>query len=128
MLGFSYWLNFARYVGNRYREDDCNRSAAALTYTSLFAVVPLMTLMYATLSMVPAMQSVSASIESFVFENFVPTTGHEVQAYLQQLPRIWGIPISCNPPCQSMHWIRVPSALAKHGNRFGENKRFTKRP
>ena len=84
MLGFSYWLNFARYVGNRYREDDCNRSAAALTYTSLFAVVPLMTLMYATLSMVPAMQSVSASIESFVCENCVPTTGHEVQAYLQQ--------------------------------------------
>lgn len=84
MLDVNYWLNFARYVINRYREDNCNRSAAALTYTSLFAVVPLMTLMYATLSMVPAMQSVSTSIESFVFENFVPTTGHEVQAYLQQ--------------------------------------------
>ena len=84
MQGVNYWLNFGRYVINRYREDDCNRTAAALTYTSLFAVVPLMTLMYATLSIVPAMESVSTSIESFVFENFVPTTGHEVQAYLQQ--------------------------------------------
>ena len=84
MQGLNYWLNFARYVIDRYRDDDCNRTAAALTYTSLFAVVPLMTLMYATLSLVPAMQSVSASIESFVFENFVPTTGQEIQAYLQQ--------------------------------------------
>ena len=84
MPGLNYWLSFIRYIIKRYREDDCNRSAAALTYTSLFAVVPLMTVMYATLSMVPAMQSISTTIESFVFENFVPTTGHEVQAYLQQ--------------------------------------------
>lgn len=84
MQRLQYWLRFIQYVARRYREDNCNRSAAALTYTSLFAVVPLMTVMYVMLSAVPSFQSVGSQIETFIFDHFVPSSGLEVQVYLQQ--------------------------------------------
>ena len=77
-------LKLVRYVKKRYVADGCSHSAAALTYMSLFALVPLLTVMYAILSAVPAFQQVGQQIQSLIFENFVPATGHEVQNYLTQ--------------------------------------------
>ena len=57
-------------------------SAAALTYTTLFAVVPMMTVTFAMLSAVPAFQGVGEQIQHFIFRNFVPSTGAAVQEYL----------------------------------------------
>ncbi len=57
-------------------------SAAALTYTTLFAVVPLMTVSYAMLSMFPDFAMVGEQIQGFVFENFVPASSAEVQEKL----------------------------------------------
>ncbi len=71
-----------RYVQQRYASDGCSHSAAALTYMTLFALVPLMTVMYAILSAVPAFQEVGTQIQNMIFENFVPSTGQEVQDYL----------------------------------------------
>ncbi len=74
----------ARYVQKRYVADGCSHSAAALTYMSLFALVPLLTVMYAILSAVPAFQEVGEQIQALIFDNFVPATGQEVQNYLTQ--------------------------------------------
>lgn len=57
--------------------------AAALTYTTLFAVVPLMTVTYGILSTFPAFHGVGERIENFVFTNFVPSASAVVQNYLQ---------------------------------------------
>ncbi|MRI35344.1 hypothetical protein EOPP23_20505 [Endozoicomonas sp. OPT23] len=77
-----------------------NRSldnAAALTYTTLFAVVPMMTVTYSALSAIPSFQGVSESIQSFVFSNFVPATGEQIQSYLgsfsQQARKLTGVGI-----------------------------------
>ena len=78
------WLKLGRYVQRRYFADGCSDSAAALTYMTLFALVPLMTVMYAILSAVPAFQEVGMQIQNMIFENFVPATGQEVQDYLVQ--------------------------------------------
>lgn len=77
-------LKLLLYLRKRYVEDGCQHSAAALTYMSLFAVVPLLTVMYAILSAVPAFQEVGIQIQDMVFNNFVPSTGQEVQDYLSQ--------------------------------------------
>lgn len=77
-------LKLLLYVRKRYIDDGCQHSAAALTYMSLFAVVPLLTVMYAILSAVPAFQEVGLQIQQMVFDNFVPSTGQEVQDYLSQ--------------------------------------------
>lgn len=58
-------------------------SAAALTYTTLFAVVPLMTVTFSVLSAIPFFHGMGGQIQSFIFSNFVPSTGATVQEYLQ---------------------------------------------
>jgi membrane protein len=76
-------LDFWRFLFQRFLADRGISSAAALTYTTLFAVVPLMTVTFATLSAVPAFQGVGEQIQDFIFRNFVPSTGAAVQEYLK---------------------------------------------
>ena len=44
------------YVVSRFGVDRCSENAAALTYMSLFALVPLLTLLYTMASAIPAFQ------------------------------------------------------------------------
>jgi membrane protein len=76
-------LDFWRFLLQRFLADRGISSAAALTYTTLFAVVPLMTVTFSTLSAVPAFQGVGEQIQDFIFRNFVPSTGAAVQEYLK---------------------------------------------
>lgn len=73
---------FLRHLWRRFNDDGCRQSAAALTYTSLFAVVPLMTLMYSMFSLVPAFQGLGDQVRDLIFRNFVPQSGAEIQQYL----------------------------------------------
>jgi membrane protein len=75
-------LRLLQHVWRRFQEDDCPRYAAALTYTSLFAVVPLMTVVIAMLSAVPAFAGATSELQDFVFSRFMPSTGQEIQSYL----------------------------------------------
>ncbi|WP_263141174.1 YihY family inner membrane protein [Pseudomonas sp. RIT-PI-AD] len=79
---FSDILEFWRFLLQRFIADRGTHSAAALTYTTLFAVVPTMTVTFAMLSAVPAFQGVGLEIQHFIFRNFVPSTGETVQEYL----------------------------------------------
>lgn len=74
--------HFAVAVIRRFAENRCTENAAALTYTTLFAVVPVMTVTYSMLSAIPSMQGVSDRIQDFIFSNFVPSTGEVIQSYL----------------------------------------------
>lgn len=76
-------LDFWRFLVQRFHADRGISSAAALTYTTLFAVVPMMTVTFVMLAAVPAFQGVGEQIQSFVFRNFVPSTGAAVQEYLK---------------------------------------------
>jgi membrane protein len=58
-------------------------NASALTYTTLFAVVPLVTVSYAMLAAIPNFQGVGETVQAWVLENFVPATGEVVHTYLQ---------------------------------------------
>ncbi|WP_394243683.1 YihY family inner membrane protein [Halopseudomonas laoshanensis] len=76
-------LHFFRYLFRRFGEDNCAKNAAALTYTTLFAVVPVMTVTYAMLAAIPAFSQVGGQIEDFIFNNFVPATGDTLREYLR---------------------------------------------
>lgn len=74
-----------RFFGNLYKEfveKGCQKSAAALTYMSLFAMVPLMAVFYSMFSMFPAFDGVAQQLQDMIFSHFVPETGSEVQQYL----------------------------------------------
>lgn len=81
----SVWAAFRWYVeqlARQFVDHDCPARAAALTYTTLFAVVPIMTVSYAMFSILPAYDGVAERIETFVFNNFVPASSTVVQQYL----------------------------------------------
>ncbi|MGS2724611.1 YihY family inner membrane protein [Porticoccus sp. GXU_MW_L64] len=79
---------FIVHLTRRFFRDDCPESAAALTYMTLFALVPMLTLMFATFSLVPAFQGLEEKLQSLLFSNFLPETGADsdtgtrVQEYL----------------------------------------------
>jgi membrane protein len=81
------FLPFLKYVYARFFDDQCMRSAAALTYMSLFALVPLMTVMYAMVSAIPAFQGVGEQVQAFMFDNLVPSAGAEIETYLSDFSR-----------------------------------------
>ena len=58
--------------------------SAALTYTTLFSLVPLMTLSYAMLALVPSFQGLGTQVEDWIFSNFLPNTGTQIQSSLSQ--------------------------------------------
>lgn len=67
--------SFLRHVILRARRDSVFRVAGALSYTSLLAVVPFLTLALAALSLFPVFEGVRDAVQAFIFDNFVPTVG-----------------------------------------------------
>lgn len=70
------------YLARQFRADQGSLNAAALTYTTLFAVVPLMTVTYTILASVPTFSQVGLQLEDMIFENFLPATGIAVREHL----------------------------------------------
>ncbi len=70
------------YLIGRFDEDHCLQIAGSLTYLSLFALVPLMTVVYTMASAIPAFQGLEVQLQDFIFENLVPETSIELQTYL----------------------------------------------
>ncbi len=82
----SLWA-FLRLVVHQFKEDDCQSSAAALTYTTLFAIVPVMTVTFAIVSAIPAVNEHSQAMQEWAFEYFVPSAGHEILQHLNEFSR-----------------------------------------
>lgn len=76
-------VEFWTFLIRRFLDDSGLDSAASLTYTTLFAVVPTMTVTFAVISMVPAFHDLGGELQSFIFRNFVPSTGATLLSYLQ---------------------------------------------
>ena len=49
-------LEFFRYVTRQFEAHGCRQSAAALTYMTLFALIPMLTVMHSMFSLVPVFQ------------------------------------------------------------------------
>lgn len=76
--------NFTRFVARHFLSDNCRQHAVVLTYTTLFAVVPIMTVTFTMLAAIPSMQHISIDIQNFVFRHFIPSSGMLVQQRLQE--------------------------------------------
>ncbi|CEG58494.1 YihY family inner membrane protein [Legionella fallonii] len=75
---------FARFVIQHFIQDECAYIASALAFASLLAVVPLMSVGFTVFSSFPVFHGLADPVQNFIFDNFVPSTGKIVQAYLQQ--------------------------------------------
>jgi membrane protein len=88
---------FVYFVIQHFIQDDCTYIASALAFTSILAVVPLMSVGLAIFSSFPVFQGLAEPMQNFIFDNFVPATGKMIQIYLQQFTSqvsklsIWGV-------------------------------------
>lgn len=75
---------FTRLVLKRFGHDQCMRIAAALSYTTLLALVPLGAIAFAILRAFPVFDDVQANLKSIVFKNFLPESVEGAQSYFDQ--------------------------------------------
>lgn len=75
---------FACLVARRFREDRCTRVAAALSFTTLLALVPLTAVTFAVFSTLPVFKPWMLAVQEFLYGNFVPASGEVVSKYLQR--------------------------------------------
>ena len=69
---------------SRFNYHDGKKTASALTYTTLFAIVPLMTVIYAMFAVIPSFDGVGDQLQTTVFSQFLPSTGATVLEYLNE--------------------------------------------
>ena len=74
---------FVKCVWHRLFDDHIQTNAAALSFTTVLAVVPAAAVMFSMLSMFPVFEEWSQELENFVYNNLVPDTGELVQSHLQ---------------------------------------------
>ena len=72
----------AAHVWRHFKEDRLFDEAASLSYTSLLSMVPLMAVIFGVASAFPVFQQWGEQLQSFVFSNFVPASGDQIQSYL----------------------------------------------
>jgi membrane protein len=68
----------------RFDEQNCLTIAGSLTFTSLLALVPAMTVIYLGLAFLPAYAALATQSEDFIFENFIPSSSLLVQEKLTE--------------------------------------------
>jgi membrane protein len=75
---------FVTLVVRRFARHEATQNAAALTYTTLLSLVPLMAVSLVLFSAFPVADRVNVIIQDFVFQNFVPTAGEVLQQHLAE--------------------------------------------
>ena len=75
---------FFRFMGRRFLDDRLFESAGALSFTTVFALVPLSMVVFGVLSAFPPFYGWSRQLSDYIFSNFVPSSARAVENYLQQ--------------------------------------------
>ncbi|WP_425606944.1 virulence factor BrkB family protein [Chimaeribacter arupi] len=68
----------------RINHDDLLLLSGHLAYVSLLSLVPLITVAFSLLSVFPVFSQISAQVRNFIFSNFMPAAGNNLQRYLEQ--------------------------------------------
>jgi len=66
------WIDTARTLRQRFREDHLGLSAGSLTFTTLISVVPLFTVMLAVFSAFPMFSTFQGDLEKYFMQALVP--------------------------------------------------------
>lgn len=68
------WFQFILFVLKRFEADRCRDQAASLTYTTLFAVVPMLTVFLVIISSIKALEPARQQLQQMIYSNFLPKT------------------------------------------------------
>lgn len=68
------WAQFIIFVVRRFLQDRCSEQASSLTYTTLFAVVPMLTVFLVIVSSIKALEPARQQIQIWIYSNLLPKT------------------------------------------------------
>lgn len=71
-------------VIKRFNSDRLPRHAAALAFSSLLALAPIMAIALSMFSLFAGTEQLGSKLEDFIYQFLVPTAGDEVRTYLEQ--------------------------------------------
>ncbi|HEU4992518.1 MAG TPA: YihY family inner membrane protein [Luteimonas sp.] len=74
---------FFAFLWRRFLDDRLFEAAGALSYTTVFALVPLSMVVFGVLSAFPVFDQWSGSLTNYIFTNFVPSAARKVEDYLK---------------------------------------------
>jgi membrane protein len=75
---------FFRFLWTRFLADNLFQAAGALSYTTVFALVPLSMVVFGVLAAFPVFDQWSDQLVNYIFSNFVPSSARAVESYLRQ--------------------------------------------
>jgi membrane protein len=82
---FHLLINFVSLVYSRFRQERCFQLCGSLTFTTLLALVPLITIALMFMTAFPVFNTLSEQLREFVLTNMVPEAGSKViSGYVQQ--------------------------------------------
>jgi membrane protein len=76
--------SFFRFLARRFLDDNLLQAAGSLSFTTVFAIVPLSIVVFGVLSAFPVFGIWSDRLSDYVFANFVPSAASSVETYLKQ--------------------------------------------
>ena len=79
LRGLARWTG---EIARQFQRRQCASHAAALTFTTLFALVPFTAVIYGVLSALPGFEDIGNVLRGFVFENFVPESAGRIEDFL----------------------------------------------
>jgi membrane protein len=82
---FKLLANFVVLVYRRFKEERCFQLCGSLTFTTLLALVPLITIMLTVVTAFPVFDEIVQTLRSFVTVNMVPEASSSlITVYMQQ--------------------------------------------
>ena len=66
------WFQFILFIIRRFEADRCREQAGSLTYTTLFAVVPMLTVFLVIISSIKALEPARQQLQQLIYSNFLP--------------------------------------------------------
>ena len=94
------WIDTARTLRQRFREDHLGLTAGSLTFTTLISVVPLFTVMLAIFSAFPMFATFQDDLEKYLMQALVPPgIAKPVLASLNAFSHPFGLDLRCSNAC-----------------------------
>jgi membrane protein len=75
---------YIRRLTLEFKRDQCPIRAASLAFATLLALVPLFALLFSLFSALGTFSEVLENLQSFLFQQLVPTSQEEITAYIQR--------------------------------------------
>jgi len=76
---------FARFLARRFIDDSLFGAAGELSFTTVFALVPLSMVVFGVLAVFPVFDRWSDQLTDYVFSNFVPSSARAIETVLRDL-------------------------------------------